>query len=702
MAGQQVVTELVIDANTSGADEFSSSMDKANSSAKSTTSSVAGVSLAIAGVGVATVAALAALRGFYDYVGTANKSLVDIAENAARAGITTRAFQQTLFAARSAGLTEKDFVSGLDKIGTDLTAASRGVTDFGKLFEANGISIKQTNGELKTAGMALTDIMGLMQKSTPDVQRAIAGIVGVSKEWIPLLRESSAEFEAQKQAAAGLGVIIDDDVIQKAKEFDREWKTAVAAWDLQFKASLGSVLPLLIQAANLAAGLLNAAGAVGGFFSRSLTSQDQWSTGDLEKQITVLQQYRQELSSVNAATSDLQKFKLDNKAGALGVDSADLASVDTAITKVQALIKTKQDLVRVPVTGGAGNAILPPTGGGSDTDAVDRAINSLRKHVEQQNADTASVDLGAAAHARFRAQAAETSAVLANGGKETAEQAKQFEILKNQAAAAADALARAKVASDIKFGSGTAFLSQGDVAIAQQLRTLYPNVTMALNSAEAAQLRFNAATRELSSAIENQLVSGLTDIVTGTTNVSDGFKNMGVAVLKALEQMIIKIAIVQPMMAALQATVSSSGILGFLGIGGSALPGTAGSALFGPIAPALHAGGIVGSEATFSRYVHPAYFDNAPKFHTGGIAGDEVPIIARKGEGVFTQGQMAAMGGGGQQTSITYAPNIDARGADAQAVARLAQALGQDRQNFERNVQAIVAKTTRNNPGAFR
>lgn len=68
-------------------------------------------------------------------------------------------------------------------------------------------------------------------------------------------------------------------------------------------------------------------------------------------------------------------------------------------------------------------------------------------------------------------------------------------------------------------------------------------------------------------------------------------------------------------------------------------PSTSGGAFY-------HSGGIVGSEPSFSRFVHPAYFDNAPRFHAGGIAGDEVPIIAQRGEGVFTPGQMAAMGGG--------------------------------------------------------
>ncbi|MDP2369339.1 phage tail length tape measure family protein [Rhodoferax sp.] len=55
----------------------------------------------------------------------------------------------------------------------------------------------------------------------------------------------------------------------------------------------------------------------------------------------------------------------------------------------------------------------------------------------------------------------------------------------------------------------------------------------------------------------------------------------------------------------------------------------------------LHGGGVAGSEATFTRGVNPAVFKGAPRFHTGGIAGDEVPIIAKRGEGVFTEKQMA-------------------------------------------------------------
>jgi hypothetical protein len=61
----------------------------------------------------------------------------------------------------------------------------------------------------------------------------------------------------------------------------------------------------------------------------------------------------------------------------------------------------------------------------------------LRKHTEQQLADAQAVGLGDAALARFRATAAETAAVQANGGQETDEQAKKFAALKDSAAVAA-------------------------------------------------------------------------------------------------------------------------------------------------------------------------------------------------------------------------------------------------------------------------
>lgn len=65
-----------------------------------------------------------------------------------------------------------------------------------------------------------------------------------------------------------------------------------------------------------------------------------------------------------------------------------------------------------------------------------------------------------------------------------------------------------------------------------------------------------------------------------------------------------------------------------------------------------HSGGIAGQGARRTRAVDPRVFAGARRYHGGGFPGlrpDEVPTILRKGEGVFTPEQMAAIGnlGGG-------------------------------------------------------
>lgn len=227
-----------------------------------------------------------------------------------------------------------------------------------------------------------------------------------------------------------------------------------------------------------------------------------------------------------------------------------------------------------------GTTVLPKTGSGDGSDSVDRAIASLEKHIALQEADAKAGGLGAAALARFRAEAALTAAVQANGGEVTAKQAAQFEILKDRAASAAEALARARVANDIKFGRNTGLLSQEDVQIATQLKQIYPEVSAALNSTEAAQIRFNNALRSTSGAIENSLTTGLADAISGTKSWGQAMADTGKQVLRAIEEVVIKLLIVGPLMRSLQ-----GGFGGLFSL--PALPKFAGGTDFAPGGPSI-------------------------------------------------------------------------------------------------------------------
>ena len=102
-------------------------------------------------------------------------------------------------------------------------------------------------------------------------------------------------------------------------------------------------------------------------------------------------------------------------------------------------------------------------------------------------------------------------------------------------------------------------------------------------------------------------------ITTGKFKFSD-FVN---SIVEGMVRMAIQYAVIKPLM---------SGIMGYFGI------------------PMAHTGGVIGEDTLTYRMVNPTVFDNAPRFHGGGVVGGEIPIIAKRGETVFTPGQMQTLG----------------------------------------------------------
>lgn len=104
-----------------------------------------------------------------------------------------------------------------------------------------------------------------------------------------------------------------------------------------------------------------------------------------------------------------------------------------------------------------------------------------------------------------------------------------------------------------------------------------------------------------------------------------------------------------------------------------------GGLLGGRIIPGLlHSGGVAGRDGYgHGRSVSPGVFAGAARYHSGGVAGlrpGEVPAILQRGEVVIPKGGFGRSSGG-TAVNLTFAPTVDARGADAGAVARLDAAM---------------------------
>ncbi|MGY3689941.1 hypothetical protein [Bradyrhizobium quebecense] len=693
----QVVTELVIDANTQGASDYERAMDSAAGAAQRGTDAATGFNVGLVALGAGAIAAAATVNKALDYIVSFNKSLADLSSLADRVGLSLKDLQGIQFGGQIAGLTESQINAGLEKSAQLLNDAQRNANSLSKEFDANGISLRNANGQLISQNQLLQIAADLVSRArSPQDATAIAQMLGFTKEWVPLLQQGAGAMADLGNQAQAAGAVIDDETVKRASDFDAEWRKSSVQWSLYMKAAFADLLPFLDDLIERAAKFIKSidrdaiekaaneqldalSGAVGGPGTNQtvgirigITPETERALADFKNASVFSLDFWE--SAGRILSSSVERIRPEDIKWYAGTGSS---ITDTSNAQSEFAWQGQAASLKSMQAGLAGLQFGRPSNvaarGDAAADPVDRAINSLRKHTETQEADTRAVGLGDAALASFRATAAETSAVQANNGKETAAQAAQFAALRDRAAAAADALARAKVSSQIDFNSKTAFLSSDDVAIASQLKGIYGNdVPAALDSTYAAAIRTNNAFKGISSSIEGDLVNGLTDITTGAKSAGQGFTDMSNAIVKAIEQMIIKITIVEPLMRSLQ---SAAGGLGLFSLGGSAGGGGAsstGAAGVGGIGGLYHTGGIIGSEPTSMRYIHRAYFDDAPRFHTGGIAGNEIPIIAQRGEGVFTPGQMAALGGGGGRSpqvtinnytdgtpAIEHAPNGD-------------------------------------------
>ncbi|EJN15686.1 Lambda phage tail tape-measure protein (Tape-meas-lam-C) [Bradyrhizobium sp. YR681] len=688
----QVVTELVIDADTSGADQFTRAMDGAANAAQRGVEQTSGLNINLIALGAGALGAAAAAKQILDQVAEANKALADMAGVADRVGLSLRDFQGVKLEGAIKGLADGQINAGLEKSAELLNDAGRNANSLSKVFDENGVSLRNSNGQLISQNQLLQVAADLVSRArNPQDAIALAQMLGFTKEWVPLLQEGSAAMRDLGDRAQDAGALIDDETIHRAQEFDAKWRQNSAEFSAYMKSALYGLMPLvddLIEGASKFVKSIDRAKIIQA--SDESFKKFNEATGipesgvisiDAEKLVEAGREFqRQPVFStetwVNFGKSVYDGFKFRSAEEAARDIPGFAASLITEPSyPTAAQMDAAFDKWSPPDPGSRARPLpgLTAADYGQDSpsrvpsreqsaDAVDRAIASLTRHTAVQEADAKAVGLGAAALAGYRAEAAESAAVLANGGKETAAQAKAFADLRERAMAAADALARAKVEGRIDFGAKTMFLSQEDVAIANQLKDIYGNdVPKALNSTFAAAMRTQDAMRQLSSSIENSLVSGLTDIASGAKTAGQGFQDMANSIVRAIEQMIIKLLIVEPLMRSVQGF--AGGIFG----GGGGLPGTEGSPYFGPVAPSAN-GNVFSSGA-----IVPFAMGGIPDVVSSptiapmamfGEAGDEAIMPLRRG----ADGRLGVSGGGSapMQVNVTLVENPNAQGGVTQ------------------------------------
>ncbi|SDE12338.1 hypothetical protein SAMN05216337_102064 [Bradyrhizobium brasilense] len=317
---------------------------------------------------------------------------------------------------------------------------------------------------------------------------------------------------------------------------------------------------------------------------------------------------------------------------------------------------------------------VPGDEDGPDASAYDRATESLLKYIEVTKAASLSVDAGAAEQEKLKAIATLTAAGIKDGLTLAAAAAKaEMSGLGTAAGAAAEQLAKAKVASQINFARNTALLSPEDVQIASQLKSIYPDVATALNSVEAQAIRTNNVLADMNNtgrSLAQGIGGDLLQQVRSGASAWDAFKTAGVNALGKISDKLMQMAIDNLWSKALGGS-TGSGLLSFFGFGGSkGSNATDGIGGFGPTVPA-YANGT----------------DSAP----GGwsIVGEKGPELMNVPKGAQILPNGVSPGGG--DIHVSFAPSYNVQGSGPEIAALKAQ-MAQDRAEFEDRTIAAVRK----------
>lgn len=352
------------------------------------------------------------------------------------------------------------------------------------------------------------------------------------------------------------------------------------------------------------------------------------------------------------------------------------AALRTALSNPTAVRQAMQSATQIQSAVRGDTSIAPKKKEAEEAaDAYDRATESLTKHIARQEADAAAVGKGAAAVEQLRAQATLYAAANQAGIEIDAKRAAEILKLAQNAGAAGEALARARVASETEFGRKTAFLTSEDAQIASQLVKIYGNdIPAAMASAEAAALRAVNGLRQLSDLGQDVNRSMFVEFGQGLRNGQtawESFANAGVNALGRIADKLMSMA-ADKLWASAFGGSGSSALSNLFGLGGSSeLPNFGTSNFVGPL---------------------PGNANGTDNWR-GGLSwvGENGPEIMNIPKGAqIIPNDIARNMNGASGGAITYAPSIDARGASVEAVARLEQIMERDRASFElRTVRAI-------------
>jgi len=175
-------------------------------------------------IGKAIGAAFAAVGGATAALVKSSINAADaMAKAAAATGTTTEQLSALGFAAELSGVSQEELNTSLAKLARQAADAANGVGAASDVFKALGVSVKGTDGALKTTDQLLTEVADKFASYEDGAAKTALAqeLFGRSgAKLIPLLNQGAAGLDELKREAEALGLVIGGDTAAQAEAFN--------------------------------------------------------------------------------------------------------------------------------------------------------------------------------------------------------------------------------------------------------------------------------------------------------------------------------------------------------------------------------------------------------------------------------------------------------------------------------------------------
>jgi hypothetical protein len=141
----------------------------------------------------------------------------------ARLGVSAKAYQELDFWASQNGISQGALEGAVRTLNQRIGEATEGNQQYADAFQALGVDIETSSGQIRDTEDVLTDVIGKLRDiDDPARQAALAAeLFGrrMGAQLLPALRDTSLSLEDAAKRAAELGIVMDQDAIDASVKF---------------------------------------------------------------------------------------------------------------------------------------------------------------------------------------------------------------------------------------------------------------------------------------------------------------------------------------------------------------------------------------------------------------------------------------------------------------------------------------------------